>query len=725
MFQVAIYGKGGIGKSTISANISVALSEKGKKVMQIGCDPKHDSTRLLIGGRTQKTVLEYVRETHISRRKLDDVICTGTNGVLCAEAGGPEPGIGCAGRGILSTFDTLKKLGADDLDVDIRLYDVLGDVVCGGFAVPLRREYADTIILVTSGEFMSIYAANNIMKGIMNFSDSPRIAGIILNCRNVEDEKEKVERFSKATGVPIIATIARSKMFADAESKGHTIRELYPDSDLAVQFDNIAERLIFISEGKDDMYLPNYLDDDQMEALASGKEIPEKARGMRINRISCDTCRVDGDCKKNSSSAEHSVVYSCAAHGAVSASLCINDSGVVLHGPRSCSYIMASNSDRVNVDRAIPDYSPTPSLKLISTDINDGVSIFGGSDALRDGLLRSIEKGNKLVFVVTTCVAGIIGDDVDKVVEGVLSEHPDVCVKTIIADGNIVGDYFDGFILAIEKISELIDPDVTAEKGYVNLIGSTFFRLAESDNRRSLYEILDAFGLKVNCRFINECTVEDVKNYYRAEFNIMIAEDGTCGLMMDAVSEVTGRSIPSVVLPVGVANTEELIRQLGSITGRTEAVEPLIGSIKDRYHRGISKHVEALRGKRVIVFCSYYTDIDWFFDYLLDLGLDIIRIGYMTKNIYKDYEIGHRYRDPSIVRFSYEKDDLYKDIGEMAPDLVITSNYFTDAIDARWAFFPGVNIGVDHLIKYAGELANVLCLPKVPGWKKDVMSDDQ
>ena len=154
MFQVAVYGKGGIGKSTMSANISVALAERGLRVMQVGCDPKHDSTRLLLGGRAQRTVLDYVRDTPIGRRRLEDVIEEGTAGVLCTEAGGPEPGIGCAGRGILTTFDTLKRLGADSVDTDVRIYDVLGDVVCGGFAVPLRNEYADAVILVTSGEFI-------------------------------------------------------------------------------------------------------------------------------------------------------------------------------------------------------------------------------------------------------------------------------------------------------------------------------------------------------------------------------------------------------------------------------------------------------------------------------------------------------------------------------------------------------------------------------------------
>ena len=198
MYQLAIYGKGGIGKSTMAANISVALAKKGQKVLQVGCDPKHDSTRLLLDGKTQPTVLEYIRNTPVMKRNLSDVIVTGSEGILCAEAGGPEPGIGCAGRGILTTFDTLKKLGADKLDVDVKIYDVLGDVVCGGFAVPLRGEYADGIVLVTSGEFMAMYAANNIMKGIGNFdTGSPRLIGIVLNSRGVDGEEETVRKFAR------------------------------------------------------------------------------------------------------------------------------------------------------------------------------------------------------------------------------------------------------------------------------------------------------------------------------------------------------------------------------------------------------------------------------------------------------------------------------------------------------------------------------------------------
>jgi nitrogenase subunit NifH len=157
--QIAIYGKGGIGKSTISSNLSAALAVKNQKVLQIGCDPKHDSTRLLLGGEKINTVLDYIKVTAPDKWRLEDVLFKGYKGVDCVEAGGPKPGVGCAGRGILTTFDLLEKLDIKRLKHDLVIYDVLGDVVCGGFAVPIRHEYADVVYIVTSGEFMSIYAA--------------------------------------------------------------------------------------------------------------------------------------------------------------------------------------------------------------------------------------------------------------------------------------------------------------------------------------------------------------------------------------------------------------------------------------------------------------------------------------------------------------------------------------------------------------------------------------
>ena len=225
--EIALYGKGGIGKSTVSANVSAALALTGKRVLQIGCDPKHDSTRALMGGQNIPTVLEYLRDTPKEQAVVDAVLHEGAFGVGCVEAGGPKPGVGCAGRGIISAFEFLDRNRVKD-GYDTIVYDVLGDVVCGGFAVPIRSEYADAIFLVTSGEYMALYAANNILRGIRSYDGDERcrVAGIVFNARNLEDEHVRVERFARAVGLPVVISIPRSPVFAEAERLNCTVMEL-------------------------------------------------------------------------------------------------------------------------------------------------------------------------------------------------------------------------------------------------------------------------------------------------------------------------------------------------------------------------------------------------------------------------------------------------------------------------------------------------------------------
>ncbi|MHB1665797.1 MAG: nucleotide-binding protein, partial [bacterium] len=206
MRQIAIYGKGGIGKSTTTQNTLAALAEKGNKIMLVGCDPKADSTRLLLGGATQETVLNSVRDLGQENVTDEDVFRIGFGGVRCVESGGPEPGVGCAGRGIITSITTLEQLGAYERELDYVFYDVLGDVVCGGFAMPIREAYAKEIYIVCSGELMALYAANNISKGVLKFANSGgvRVGGLICNSRNVDNERDMVEAFAKKIGTQLI-----------------------------------------------------------------------------------------------------------------------------------------------------------------------------------------------------------------------------------------------------------------------------------------------------------------------------------------------------------------------------------------------------------------------------------------------------------------------------------------------------------------------------------------
>lgn len=247
MLKLAIYGKGGIGKSTMTANLSAAFASLGKKVIQIGCDPKADSTINLLGGRAQQPVMDYIRDHGDDITSIDEISETGYGDILCIETGGPTPGLGCAGRGIIATFNILEELELfETVKPDVVMYDVLGDVVCGGFAAPIREGYAEHVLIVTSGEKMALYAANNICSAVENFADRgyADVAGIILNRRNIPGEEEKVKNFAAEKGLEIIGDIPRSDEINQFEEQGMTVIEGDPDLPISCNFKKLAERLL-------------------------------------------------------------------------------------------------------------------------------------------------------------------------------------------------------------------------------------------------------------------------------------------------------------------------------------------------------------------------------------------------------------------------------------------------------------------------------------------------
>ena len=235
MRKLAIYGKGGIGKSTTTSNLSAALSMLGLKVMQIGCDPKADSTKNLMGGNFIPTVLEVMNKKG-DNITLEDIVFEGFNGVLCVEAGGPTPGVGCAGRGIIAAFEKLAELNAFEVyQPDIVIYDVLGDVVCGGFSMPIRNGYADEVYIVTSGEMMSMYAASNISTAVNQFKNRgyASLKGLILNAKNVENEYELVQKLATEINSTIYHYIPRDKVVQLSENDGKTVIEKESSCEMA------------------------------------------------------------------------------------------------------------------------------------------------------------------------------------------------------------------------------------------------------------------------------------------------------------------------------------------------------------------------------------------------------------------------------------------------------------------------------------------------------------
>lgn len=246
MRKIAIYGKGGIGKSTTVANLAVVLAQKGYKVMVIGCDPKADSTKLLLGGKRFKTVLQALEEKE-DELTLKDVVHEGYGGVLCVESGGPTPGLGCAGRGVVTALEHLEELKAYEIyRPDIVFYDVLGDVVCGGFTMPIRRGFAEEVYVISSAEMMALYAADNIAQAIKNFGSRgyAKLRGLIHISRNIDREDEIVAQAAREIGTRVIGKLARSKTVQDADQQQKTVCEAFPDSQMVKEYRAIASVLL-------------------------------------------------------------------------------------------------------------------------------------------------------------------------------------------------------------------------------------------------------------------------------------------------------------------------------------------------------------------------------------------------------------------------------------------------------------------------------------------------
>jgi nitrogenase iron protein NifH len=266
MRKVAIYGKGGIGKSTTTQNTVAALAEMGKKVMVVGCDPKADSTRLLMGGLAQKTVLETLREEG-EDVELDDILKSGFKDTQCTESGGPEPGVGCAGRGIITSVNLLEQLGAydDTRSLDYVFYDVLGDVVCGGFAMPIREGKAQEIYIVCSGEMMAMYAANNICKGIVKFAEAGgvRLGGLICNSRNTDNEEAMIRELANQLGTQMIHFVPRDNDVQRAEIERKTVIEWNAGCKQADEYRSLAKNI-----DENEMFvIPKPLTIAELEAL--------------------------------------------------------------------------------------------------------------------------------------------------------------------------------------------------------------------------------------------------------------------------------------------------------------------------------------------------------------------------------------------------------------------------------------------------------------------------
>lgn len=775
--QVAIYGKGGIGKSTIAANLSACLGQSGKRVLQVGCDPKHDSTRLLLQGQTPLTILDYIRDIQPDAYQLEDIIHTGEFGVDCAEAGGPKPGIGCAGRGILSAFELLDKLGVRERGYDIILYDVLGDVVCGGFAVPIRNEYADKVYIVTSGEFMSLYAANNILRGLENYqSEQARVGGIIYNARGDIDERERVRCFAAAVGLPIVAEIPRDEAFVSAEQAQRCLVALFPGSDLSRHFQEFALELASDSP----LFFAQPLSDEDLEYQVFRPDpeetgrIAEGALARQLPQIPEASATAAGDsedatpaqtpAQTSSQTPSQTTIHTptqtpaqtspktspktspllskamlfkeplhgCAFNGVLSVTTQLGDCVSVAHGPKSCAHIsfqtITSLSRRLLLERGtvLPMQTAPP---IVSTDMSESVMIFGGETALRETIETAKagkpEPGSThiqkppAVFAVSSCPSGIIGEDIEAVAD--LSDATTQVIP-IAADGNLSGDYLQGIFLAYECIAkEVIDPTVTAQPDFINIIGEKTVANATEGNLDFIEGVLGGLGLSVNCRFICETSYEEIRNFKRAGLNLLAYDDLMGQTIKRFLEEELDAHFFEQPFPIGFSQSRQWVADLAELYGRGQLAAGVIANYQQRYDKLVSELRPILSGRKLMV-VTFNHNIDWILSTALDVGMELSFVGILDYSQDHDFQTGFA----DDIRELHENLDYTAltradDIERIAPDVML-GNYLPNQSQTG-VLFDTVPLCPDagflSGINMARRWASLLHMDLGEGWRQD------
>lgn len=674
--QIAIYGKGGIGKSTVSANLSAALGMCGRRVLQIGCDPKHDSTRLLHHGRRIATVLDYLLNTPPDMQRIDDVLLKGFSGVHCVEAGGPRPGMGCAGRGILTAFDFLEKHHVISQFDDV-VYDVLGDVVCGGFAVPVRKQYAQAVYLVTSAEAMSIYAANNILQGIRNLSPGEhRIAGIIYNSRSLGDDAKRVEAFAQAVGLPICARIPRSDAFAQAEQRAVTLVEDAPESLEAKIFLALAQQIAHGSA----LYEAAPLDEEQMECFmrtgesrrtpafeAKASTIPEKAAPPAPEGSSF----VPAQKRALSDPFSRIPLYGCAFNGAVALSIHVKDAAILCHSSKNCVWFsnngFTAYSRRGMFERGMiyPAFIPQ---NFETTDITMQDAVFGGVAHAREKALSLVKRGAKNIIAITSCIPGLSGDDLSPIQEELRSLG---CRMYIVrTDGVEAGDYNEGMALCYKTLArQAVQRDVAPDPMSINIVYEHTISALADQNFEAVKSMLDALGIRVNCRFVCATSMQDIENFLAAPYCIMAREDVLGQEIKKLFEDEYGCKFLPGTLPRGFAETADWIRLLGRLYGKEKAAEALIARQRADYLHMIEQIKPRYCDKRAIISLSNGNN-DWLFELAQDLELNVARLFIRGKKGDENPAWNQRFS----AHWANDRETLMDAVEELQPDILLTND---------------------------------------------------
>jgi len=750
-FQIGIYGKGGIGKSTVTANLTSGLGKMGKKVLQIGCDPKSDSTKLLLEGKKQTPILEILKEKSVNDIDIKDFMEYGYENVCCTESGGPQAGVGCAGRGIITMVEVLRNKGIYEAGFDYIFYDILGDVVCGGFSVPLRKGFADGIIIVTSGEFQSLYAANNICKGLGNLNG--KLIGIIGNSRNIGTENELIQEFCTRINSELLAFIPNSRIFWEAEVNRKTVLEYAPQSKSAQIFMSLAKKIVDrnfkltspeamsekdledlsikyfkAGEAKREDFSPysKIGNTDAGSGMNNDNSVIKKNKLNPVNtelknmKANINTCTMipaknlkkdinpDDSLKRkplmkimSKSLKNREPLHGCSITGAFGVTTQINDYITIMHSPSGCSYINDISNSGSSLIEKIYGTVNKPSLftRLVQTNLREKDVIFGGSEILKNCIMNMVNNyGQKKMFLVSACASAIIGDDLEKNVNE-LKLGDDCDITVIDTQGVAGGDYFQGMLDAYRIISEkYIDRNIKPKKDdvSVNLINEKTMMGDTDDNYNTIKKILSQLNIKIHCRFIRDTGIDTIKEFKRASISIPYDD----GFIANVISNFLSQSFDIKIfrkLPVGFRETVSWISEIADYFGRNKLIAGLINKYTNEYEQIIERQKKILEGKSVMLF-AFNSNLDYVIETIKDLNMKLLKVCFIKSVENEEMDISG-FGD---VDYNYNETERDKLIKKMKPDIVLTNIPVLETVEGvhydlmpyypKIGFFSGVEL---------------------------------
>ena len=694
MYRLAVYGKGGVGKSALSSNLSYLLSVRGHRVLHVGCDPKHDSARLLTGGVPQRTFLDCLAEGG------GDAVVPGECGAACVECGGAEPGIGCAGKGMTALFSYLEDHTPEG--TDIRVCDVLGDVVCGGFSVPMRRGNADGILLVVNEEFMSLYAANNILRGIANLNGTACVLGLVLNSRDPED-RSRVLSFSAAAKVPIIAEVGRSPLFSKAEAAGRPLCQMFPGSEPSESIGKLADAVEKAMRGELAPVKASPLPDEAMTRIAAGDDPGECSPPAVRKARSFDTY----DAGRNITYSGRSAMPACTSHGAAEALLGMDGAAVVMHGPRNCAFLDLFAWSRESYWTGFGN-GRRRSCNLYCSGMDDTASFSGSNRGLRDAVRRAYADGNRYIFLIPTCASEIIGADLKREAEDLEAELPGARIAAVPSDREFLSSKWGCFGGAFSALSSLVGWDVPVKPGTVSFLGMGGSISSSSEGKAETERILSAFGLRLAPGFTDVCSVGDVLGISSSEYLLQTEPRGLYRQIAGAVSE--HREVHSMGFLHGMSGTERWVRTLEELTGKRTEGEAFLRSERERYGAGIARLRPKAEGRRVVIYVRSDFDLGWRIETLRDLGMEVVSVLHWHSDFTDHSEPPAPY--PEIPRGEDVGLCSLKERAEaLGADIIISGDMRAGRAGIPWAGTGERFFGVSGALDWAGKVVRSLSLP--------------